>query len=395
MASSPDQFAYWLTQAIHLIKAKERKKIEMIQDELAYALGRDKGGAATIGYWRKGNVPADTRLLEHLAAHLVQRGGLNRRTCEQFLRTGGHARPEQLLESLFRSNGPEPLPRVAARALAPFVAHQPITEPAQFFGRERECGRVFAWWRHSPLHNVAIIGPRRSGRTSLLHYLRTINATPARHLRPGQRHDWLPEAARYRWIYVDFFDPRWNKRNNLLRYVLAELGLPAHEPCTLESFTETISNGLPQPTIIMLDELGAALEMAEYDGDFWRSMRAVATSVTRGNLAFAIAALDDLQALAAGYGKTSPFFNLFTSVRLGPLTSDEARALIAVSPRPFAPDDSDWILAQSQGWPVLVQLLCQTRLAALEEELSGEGWKAEGLAQIGRYRYLLDGAART
>ena len=82
-------------------------------------------------------------------------------------------------------------------------------------------------------------------------------------------------------------------------------------------------------------------------------------------------------------------------MRLGPLTSDEARALIAVSPRPFAPDDSDWILAQSQGWPVLVQLLCQTRLAALEEELSGEGWKTEGLAQIERYRYLLDGAART
>ena len=124
-------------------------------------------------------------------------------------------------------------------------------------------------------------------------------------------------------------------------------------------------------------------------------MRAVATSVTRGTLAFAIAALDDLQALAAGYGKTSPFFNLFTSVRLGPLTSDEARALIAVSPRPFAPDDSDWILAQSQGWPVLVQLLCQTRLAALEEELSGEGWKTEGLAPIERYRSLLDGAART
>ena len=38
MASSPDQFAYWLTQAIHLIKAKERKKIETIQDELALSL---------------------------------------------------------------------------------------------------------------------------------------------------------------------------------------------------------------------------------------------------------------------------------------------------------------------------------------------------------------------
>jgi len=147
-------------------------------------------------------------------------------------------------------------------------------------------------------------------------------------------------------------------------------------------------------SVAVQSQIAAAAREADYDGDFWRSMRALATSVTRGMLAFAIAALDDLQTLAAGFGKTSPFFNLFTSVRLGPLTSEEARALIAVSPRPFAPDDSEWILAHSQGWPILLQQLCQTRLAALEEEVSGDGWKADGLAQIGRYRYLLDGAPK-
>jgi hypothetical protein len=276
------------------------------------------------------------------------------------------------------------------RRLHPFVAYQPITEPSQFFGRERECRRIFAWWRHFPLQNVAVVGPRRSGRTSLLHYLRTINATPKEQLRPGQRNDWLPEAAHYHWLYVDFFDARWRERDNLLRHLLVELGLTLPNPCTLATFMEAVNKGLRQPAIIMLDELSAALEMPDYDADFWRSMRALATSVTRGNLAFVITALDALQAVAAGYGKTSPFFNLFTSIHLGPLTAAETQELIAASPRSFPTGDGDWISLQSRGWPILVQILCQTRLMALEEGSTDDAWKTEGMRQIEPYRYLLD-----
>lgn len=391
MAPSPEQFAYWLTQALYLIKAKERKNIETIQDELAFALGRDKGGAATIGYWRKGNLPADVQLIEKLATLLAQRGGFSRRSCEHFLRTGGHPHPEQVADRLFpQSTHPGPRPNFA-RDLHPFVTYQPITEPSQFFGRERECRRIFAWWRHFPLQNVAIVGPKRSGRTSLLYYLKAINVTPAAQLRPGQRNDWLPEAARYHWIYVDFFDARWRKRDNLLRHLLVELGLPSSDSCTLETFMEIASSGLQQPAIIMLDELSAALEMPDYDLEFWRSMRALATSVTRGNLAFVITAVDALQTLAADYGKTSPFFNLFTSIHLGPLTPAEAEGLIASSPRSFTPDERAWILTHSRGWPILVQALCQARLMALEEGSTDDVWKADGLRQLEPYRYLLDG----
>jgi hypothetical protein len=391
MAPSPDQFAYWLTQAVHLIKAKEQKTIESIQDELAFALGRNKGGAATIGHWRKGNLPADVQIVEQLASLLTQRGGLSRRSCEQFLRSGGHLEAAAVADKLFPPTGPIERPASGARRLHPFVAYQPITEPSQFFGRARECRRIFAWWRHFPLQNVAVVGPRRSGRSSLLHYLKTINATPTGQLRPDQRNDWLPEAARYRWIYVDFFDARWRERDNLLRHLLIELGLTPPNLCTLATFMEAVHNGLHQPAIIMLDELSAALEMADYDLDFWRSMRALATSVTRGNLAFVITALDALQTLAAGYGKTSPFFNLFTSIHLGPLTAAEAQELVAASPRSFPADDRDWIWFQSRGWPILVQVLCQTRLTALEEGSTDEAWKAEGMRQIEPYRYLLDG----
>lgn len=391
MAPSPDQFAYWLTQAVLLIKAKEQKNLSIIQDELAFALGR-QSGEATIGYWRKGNIPADWAVIEKLAVLLAQRGGFSRHSCEQFLRSAGHSRPEAIVQQLFPQTDPTDSPNRSAavmRKLHPFVTHQPVVDPRQFFGRVRECRRIFAWWRHFPLQNVAIVGPKKSGRTSLLHYLKEIHMTPAGRLRPNQRNDWLPDAARYHWLYVDFFDARWRKREALLRYLLAEMGLPLPDPCTLDTFMETVSDHLHQPAVIMLDELSAGLEMPDYDLNFWRSMRALVTSVTRGNLAFVITALDAPGRLAANYGKTSPFFNLFASVTLGPLTIEEATELIASSPRPFAAADVQWILEQSQGWPVVVQRLCQERLLALEDGRTDDEWRVEALARIEPYHYLL------
>src|SRR5262245_56795645 len=100
--------------------------------------------------------------------------------------------------------------------LRPFVAGPPISPPRQFFGRERELRRIFGLLKRLPLQNAALIGPRRSGKTSLLLYLQHITATPATQLRPGQRADWLAEPERYRWAYVNFQDPRMGSREGLL-----------------------------------------------------------------------------------------------------------------------------------------------------------------------------------
>jgi hypothetical protein len=63
--------------------------------------------------------------------------------------------------------------------------------------------------------------------------------------------------------------------------------------------------------------------------------------------------------------------------------------LIASSPRPFNPVDEAWILAHSERWPALLQILCHTRLTALEEGQTGDTWREEGLRRIAPYRYLL------
>jgi hypothetical protein len=288
-----------------------------------------------------------------------------------------------------RSDAASPPP--TTNALSPFVAGPPIAHPAQFFGRTREIRRLFNLWRNPPLQNGAVVGIRRGGKTSLLLYLKSITTTPPGQLRPEQRVDWLSARERYRWIFVDFQDSRVASRQGLLRYLLEQFELPIPEPCDLDHFMEVVSYGLRTPTVVLLDEIGAALHRCpELDDAFWEGLRSLATNQVGGNLGFVLAAHESPLELAYNMGRSSPFFNIFGyTATLGPLAEGEARELIASSPRPFDSADADWILEQSGRWPMLVQILCRERLLALEDGEVGHGWRADGLAQLAPFRHLL------
>lgn len=263
-----------------------------------------------------------------------------------------------------------------------FIAGPPILHPHQFFGRERELKRLFNLLKRIPMQNAAIIGSRRSGKTSLLHYLRQISTVDASRLRTGQRTDWLPQATGYQWVFVDFQDPRMGEQEALLAHLLTQMNLTVPHPCTLESFMDVVADELRQPTVVLLDEIGVALgRYAQLDDMFWESLRSLATNWVGGLLAFVLTSDESPAQLAQHTGYGSPFFNIFGyTARLGALTEAEARTLIASSPIPFAPEVVAWMLEVSGGWPLLLQILCREHLLALEEEESD--WQEEALRQM-------------
>ncbi|MGF1514064.1 MAG: ATP-binding protein [Elainellaceae cyanobacterium] len=276
---------------------------------------------------------------------------------------------------------------------SPFIIGPPITHPRQFFGRRRVLKRLFNLLKKHPLQNAAIIGQRRSGKTSLLNYVRTITTMPAEELRPGQKSDWLPHPEAYRWIFVDFQDARMTQRQGLLRYLLESMDLRVPEPCDLERFMERVSGRVTRPTVVLMDEVGVGLQRCpELDDRFWESLRSLATTQTDGNLAFVLATPESPIELAHHTGHSSPFFNIFGyTATLGPLKEEEARELVGRSPIPFPDADVVWMLEQSGGWPILLQILCRERLFALEEGDLSDDWRAEGLAQMQPFTHLLDG----
>ena len=403
MARSPEKFARLLTQAVRQIAFRHNTKLQIVQDELGYALGRDTGGSS-IEYWRKGHIPARLEEVEALAAELVQRDGLTHPAeLEQFLAWADHPDPGGHAGRLLPHAAPSSFYSPAAMPAGddrppppakhpPFIAGPPITHPRYFFGRTREIKRIFNLLHHRPLQNAAIIGPRRSGKTSLLHYLKNITTTPAAQLRDQQQNDWLPVPGQYRWILVDFQDSRLGSREGLLRYLLAQLNISGPAPYTLDRFLDVVGRQLRAPTVILLDEIGVALRRyPELDDAFWEGLRALATHQVEGNLAFVLAASESPEQLASHNGMGSPFFNIFGyTAMLGPLKDTEARPLIDNSPIPFTPGDIEWILEQSGHWPILLQILCRERLLSLEEGETGTAWRSDSLQQIAPFRYLLN-----
>jgi len=383
MAKSPDKFAQLLTEAIYRIRIREsrglRKTIRIVQDELGFALGRD--GGSSVEYWRKGHIPATLDDLEELARELVRRGGLDRAELQQFLASADHPSWIRLGDELF--------PPSYVEELAPFVIGPPITHPRQFFGREQALKRVFGLWQRFPLQNVAVVGLHRSGKTSFLRYIQSITRAEPSHLRPGQRTDWLSQADRFQWVYVDFQNALMGTRERLLRYILTQLKLPVPDPCDLNAFIEVVSQDLQSPAVILMDEIAAGLASAELDQQFWWSLRSLGSNLTDGKLGFLLTAPEAPALLAHDHGKPSPFFNIFGhTVQLGPLTEAEAHELIDSSPAPFPAADIAWILAQSGRWPALLQILCDSRLTTLEEGQTGTAWQEEGLHRIAPFRYL-------
>jgi hypothetical protein len=396
MSSSPELFGRLLTEAVYRIRSIEAKSIAVVQDELGYAIGREKGGSA-IEYWRKNHVPESLAEIEALAREIALRTDLSRAWVERFLRTAAYPYWRRLCDELFPSqpavavvHEQEPEPLEFEMPLAPFVAGPPIINCRQFFGRDDELRRLFGVVGRFPLQHVAIIGQQRSGKTSLLHYLKQITRTTPNQRRPGQRADWLRQPERYHWVYVDFQDIRMGQIDVLLPYILNELRLPVPESCTLGAFMDVVSQKLREPAVILLDEIGSALDAPDLDMRFWWSLRSLCTTQTSGLLGFVLTSQQPPVQQAQSYGKPSPFFNIFQRMDLGPLTEAAARELIDSSPRPFDAVDIEWILEESRRWPALVQMLCSARLLALELGMTGVAWREEGLQQIAPYRYLFD-----
>jgi len=267
----------------------------------------------------------------------------------------------------------------------PFFHRGPIRDPRYFFGRQRELREVLGLLVN--MQNVAVVGPARIGKTSLLLHLTRAGSRLAKSATDKDKH---PVVI----TYVSLEGLADLRPTTFFAHMLRETyrqgegisplkgrSVPGNE-ITFLQFNEAIDDlcGAGLKLVWLLDEFDLAGINPSFDLNFFSALRHVAS---RGATAFVTASERGPYEVEAARTVGSPFADLFTSVLLGPFQASETANLIsALSERAGAAlaSEVDFILEATSGWPFFVQML-----AGL---LFDERVKSEGLDDAARERVL-------
>ncbi len=246
----------------------------------------------------------------------------------------------------------------------PFFHRGPVRDPAYFSGRSREVQFLADLLRQG--QSVAITGPRRFGKTSLLFHLI--------HREVAMAHGLGDDATRRVYLdggMLDGLDEEW-----FYGAVDRALGGTA-DTISYPRFVDRLRDLAAQNLrcILIIDEFELIAANPRFGRELFNRLRGLVAQLP---LQFVTASKDPLVELTFAHTETlsSPFFNMFAPLALTLLTNDEAVDLLAVhsrrAGRPFAPDTLNFLIDLAGPHPLFVQVAGYRAFAALASE-GGQG----------------------
>jgi len=263
--------------------------------------------------------------------------------------------------------GITPVPDRAARIKNPYLSRVMIKRAEEFFGREREVRRIYARLNATPPGSVSIVGDRKIGKSSLLNYV---------YMRQN-RQRLLDDPAS---MVVVFLDLQQEKGMMLEKFVDLMLRVADYEvrervqlsDCSrdldgVRRMVERLSEAGYRLTVI-LDEFEAITQNVNFSLEFFSFLRFLANHY---NVAYLTSSARDLQDLChTKEVSDSPFFNIFSTMRLGAFEESEARELIARPSRevgcPLEPYAGE-IIDMAGRFPFFIQVACSHAIEYLED----------------------------
>ena len=242
----------------------------------------------------------------------------------------------------------------------PFFHRGPVRDPAYFSGRTREVNYLADLLRQG--QSVAISGPRRFGKTSLLFHL----AHPSVAVAHGLGDDST------RWVYLDGGMLDGLAEEWFYGAVDRALG-GTEDTVSYPRFVERLRALAAQNLrcLLAVDEFELIAANPRFGRELFNRLRGLAAQLP---LQFITASKDPLVQLTFAHPETlsSPFFNMFAPLFLTVLTQDEAMNLLAVysarGGRPFAPDTLDFLFDLAGPHPLFLQVAGYRAFAALASE---------------------------
>jgi hypothetical protein len=273
----------------------------------------------------------------------------------------------------------------------PFFHRGPIRRREYFFGRTGEMGQLLGLVRND--QNVALVGQRRIGKTSLLFHVIDPDLFEAHGLCPGE----------HLFVYLDATELADLRPDEvlglLLRHVVraaadttpaVDLGPAPPEEVAYREFRQAIVRGTEAglKLVVLLDEFESLARNPHLGPRFFSGLRALSSQF---ELCFVTASRQSLIGLTYANAETlsSPFFNTFATLRLGLLPHLEARDLIetlaARAGLTLPPQTIDRIVELAGPLPLFLQIAAFHTV----EMWGSRDWQAEGDSEW-RRRFLAE-----
>jgi hypothetical protein len=273
----------------------------------------------------------------------------------------------------------------------PFFHRGPIRQREYFCGRADDIGQSLSLLRNG--QNVALVGQRRIGKTSLLFHISDPVVFEAHGLHRGE----------HLFVYLDGTELGHLNPDEVLGLLLDQLaatlsaarcsiklGRPPPDGLSYRGFREAVLKvteaGLKP--IYLFDEFESLADNPHLGPRFFSGLRALSSQF---DLSFVTASRESLLRLTYAHAETlsSPFFNTFANLHLGLFSESEARcvveALAAHAGLDLPSQTIDHILELAGPHPLLLQIA-----AFHAVELWGEeGWQVQGDAEWQR-RFMVE-----
>ena len=253
----------------------------------------------------------------------------------------------------------------------PYLNRSMIRSIGEFVGRQREIERVMARIGAATPQSVSIVGQRRAGKSSILWHI----AQEEIHGR------YLDHPKRYVFLLIDFQGQRHLDIEGFSRVFSRELTTAvgkraklgeASDFSGLEEILQKLAS-TDMRLICLFDEFETITRNPEFGEEFFGFLRSSANSYP---VAFVTSSRRELETLCHTQEiSESPFFNIFSRVRLGPLFESEAGDLIAgpsaAAGVPLAEYGAE-IMSLSGRLPFFLQMACSAAFECLVESGSGD-----------------------
>ena len=240
----------------------------------------------------------------------------------------------------------------------PYLNRVMIRDPGDFYGRKSEFQRIYARMSAgSRPQSISVVGERRIGKSSLLHYL----------YHPANRKKFLANPESYVFALMDFQEEGLVSLKDFFTAIFDAFMQEFDNEFKIsfrpdyQGFRSLVRmlDGRGIRMIVLFDEFEMVTSNTLFDPEFFAFFRSMANKY---NIAYVATTAKDLQSLCHSKEiATSPFFNIFSNLNLGAFKPDEAIELICepstaagCSLEPFVDD----IIRLAGLFPFYLQIAC-------------------------------------